>query len=632
MKKWFYFLLVSFGLTSQLCQGQAKALILPSISISAPYKLKESTFVNQILDSSQFASAQQGLIGMLAFKPSVYIKNYGPGSISSIAMRGTAAAHTAIIWKGIPINNAMLGICDLSQLSGMVLQNARIQEGGCGQMAVTENFGGILILGDNNLTSNVKDHFTLNFRIGSFHTNQNQFYSQFKFKKARIGLKFWNLTATNDFSFELEGLRQRQKHANRSNRGVEAEVSVPFSENIQFETALWVQENESEIPAAMFQSHSKARQRDQNFRLSSKLNWLLGKTQLQAGQGFTRDVINYVDPSSRIDSRNKVNNHFVWVDAKQTKDNWSFSGNIWASNANVETNNYSFTPVARRLAFTGNSSYQFPRQPFQINFQLRVENFRFSNIEKSGAVALPSFSMDWDLKSLGKLKAGLHRKMRLPTLNDLYWNPGGNSNLKPETGWTSDVCWNLNAKISKDFSLESDWQVYHSQINNYIQWLPRGYLWQPENVAQVKILGAGLSEKLTFSNGGNLVFVSVNFHLSHSVNTKKRFEGDESINKQLIYIPLWQNQLVLGWRNGKVEAQIWCQQTDKRYIDPSNSLYLNAFHTMNARLSYKFILEKNCSINLFGEGLNLTSVKYQSVAGFTMPLQQFSTGIQIQFF
>ena len=631
MKIRFVFLFLLCFLKGFCCVAQEKTIHLPTISVSAPYQLSCKSDNAELLDSGQFSNGIQNLGGLLAHRSSAYVKNYGPGNISTIALRGTAAAHTAIIWKGVPVNNSMLGSTDLSQINGAILNHAKIQEGGCGQMAVTENFGGILVLGENQKLSKEEDFFALNFGLGSFQTIQNQFSSRFRLFNATLGLKVWNLFSANDFKYKIEGLEKRQKHASRQNRGVEADFELPISKNLNLESAIWIQRNESEIPPSLYQEMSAARQNDENLRISNRLKWNYGKVQITAGQGFTNDVLNYYDPLSFIDSKSEVQNHLAWLEGKRENKNWSISGNFWTSLSTARTNNYSGEAVSNRMAFTGIVAYQFPKIPLRLNGQIRAEQYRFSQISRDQNAFLPSFSLDWTAGNYGVLRAGIHKKMRLPTLNDLYWSPGGNPDLVPETGWTSDFLFLKNVKVSKQIFLESEAQAYHSQINHYIQWLPNGYIWKPENVAQVQILGFGLSEKLSFRRERQEFYLFVNFHLTRSVNSEKRFEGDESKGKQLIYIPLWQNLVKVGWIHRNIDFQVWYQQTEKRFIDPSNSGFLNGFNTLNARFSLRVKSKQDFEFNFFGEGLNLSETQYQMVAGFPMPLRQFSGGVQIKF-
>lgn len=70
----------------------------------------------------------------------------------------------------------------------------------------------------------------------------------------------------------------------------------------------------------------------------------------------------------------------------------------------------------------------------------------------------------------------LKRIFRLPTMNDLFWSPGGNPNLIPESGWDLKASFSLRNKHNI-FKFEA----FAGRLNNGIIWRPNGLFWQPIN-------------------------------------------------------------------------------------------------------------------------------------------------------
>ena len=68
---------------------------------------------------------------------------------------------------------------------------------------------------------------------------------------------------------------------------------------------------------------------------------------------------------------------------------------------------------------------------------------------------IPALFVDGELIRGGKLvlKGSLSRNYRYPTLNDLYFQPGGNPDLKPEKGWSYDVGLDLQLGSGKPLAL-----------------------------------------------------------------------------------------------------------------------------------------------------------------------------------
>ena len=53
---------------------------------------------------------------VLTFNSSVFVKNYGRATLSTVAFRGTSPSHTQVTWNGMRINNPMLGMTDFSTI------------------------------------------------------------------------------------------------------------------------------------------------------------------------------------------------------------------------------------------------------------------------------------------------------------------------------------------------------------------------------------------------------------------------------------------------------------------------------------------------------------------------------------
>ena len=65
-------------------------------------------------------------------RTALYLKNYGPGQLSSITLRGTSARHTAVLWNGFNINLPSLGEADFSLLPVSGTTQIEIQPGPAG--------------------------------------------------------------------------------------------------------------------------------------------------------------------------------------------------------------------------------------------------------------------------------------------------------------------------------------------------------------------------------------------------------------------------------------------------------------------------------------------------------------------
>jgi len=122
---------------------------------------------------------------------------------------------------------------------------------------------------------------------------------------------------------------------------------------------------------------------------------------------------------------------------------------------------------------------------------------------------------------------------RWASLNDLYWKPGGNPNLLPETGFTlevlSEIKWKKNNRL---FSWNG--KGYWGKMANYILWLPSGNLWEPSQ--QPNSLQYGITNRLEWQYEGEKSQIQVwgqhNF----------QFAGDGISENSWAYVPTHQGQ------------------------------------------------------------------------------------------
>ena len=133
---------------------------------------------------------------------------------------------------------------------------------------------------------------------------------------------------------------------------------------------------------------------------------------------------------------------------------------------------------------------------------------------------------------------GYSHNYRNPSLNDLYWNPGGNENLKSEKGKTFDFDVNYNYE-KEDFNLDIKAGLYYSKVKDWIQWVPTNYrYWTPKNVSDVLARGLELHFRASYRYALWDFSLSGNYVYSHTTDESEYAQQYGSNGKQLIYIPL----------------------------------------------------------------------------------------------
>ncbi len=520
----------------------------------------------------------------------------------------------------------MLGITDLSLISGNLLRDSEIQEGGASHAAVSENFGGILFLG----SASAKSRFLeAGSGFGSFGSFKNWMSTSGKWKKWHGGLNIWHQKSRNDYSFINEGQRRRIEHAQKESQGLEGNLGFQISKYWKWSGAVWLQKTNRQIPAALYQSVSEAEQKDEALRTSHNLQFEKQNTRLQIGYGFTSEMLRYVDPISNILSISLVKQHFGWLNWEQRWGKLAFHNQVWTNYSNAETQNFERNAGMQRLALLNGLDWEMGKGMI-LKVQNRTEWYAYSHIQKSGLAHQPSLGLEFKSPFIGTWSAGFYGKMRLATLNDLFWNPGGNPNLQPETGWTYDLNWEKCILKARQWKWTVHGKGYFTQINQYILWQPQGWIWSPKNLGKVEIIGFEAANELEWKKDQNVWTLKGSLHANRARNMEARFEGDESVGKQLPYMPVIQSRAELQYRRKNKKIQIWHQYTGSRSVDPIGNQKLPHLQLFNLRAEGCFKMGKQYQIRLFGDCLNLMDKNYQMVLGFPMPGRQFNLGVQLE--
>ena len=202
---------------------------------------------------------------------------------------------------------------------------------------------------------------------------------------------------------------------------------------------------------------------------------------------------------------------------------------------------------------------------------------------------------------------------RNPTFNDLYWEPGGNINLKPESGWSNTL--GINWEKYQEFKkLQLGANIFSNIIDDWIIWLPTSTnIWKPQNVRKVWARGLELNNYWTQHLGEISFHFQNTYGFTLSTNKKTSAQNQNILDKQLIYIP---KNLLRTNLEVKYKTYFWFinySYTGKRFTNSNNTSYLPAFHLVDFNLG-KNTLIKNWNINTKLSINNILNTHYQLIA------------------
>lgn len=664
-------------MTCTACLYAGNPTMLRELTVSGRRPMKEIGLQKSVLDSAALKdNIALSMADVLAFNSSIFVKSYGRATLSTVSFRGTSPSHTQVTWNGMRINSPMLGMTDFSTIPAYFIDKATLLHGTSSVNEAGGGLGGVVSLGT---AAQYAPGFSAQYvqGIGSFGTYD-------EFARATYGSEHWNAStrvslssSDNDYTYTNRDKKENiyddshnivgQYYPRERNRSgafrdfhVLQEVYYTTGRGDRAGLNLWYVDSDRELPMLTTdygdETDFENRQREQTLR--AVMSWNRYRNtwsgSLRAGYIHTWMAYDYrreISPGNWAQmtrSRNKVNTYYAQANADYyPSPKWYFSGNISVhqhfvrsidrniSTQDGNTTNLGYDKARVELSAAATARWQ-PVDRLGLSLVLRQEVFG-----DRASAPIPAFFVDGLISKDGNVtvKASVSRNHKFPTLNDLYFMPGGNPDLRNEQGWTYDV--GATFSIGRDgvYTLDGGVTWFDSYITDWIMWLPtvKGFF-SPRNVKDVHAYGVELKVSLGLQPAKDwLINIDGSGSWTPSVNRGPVMtEGDRSVGKQLPYVPRWSASVNgrLAWRSWGFSYK-WCYYSE-RFTQSSND------NTLTGRLPQYFMsnvsLEKNLSIPLGDKvrrplGLHLKAVvnnlfdeDYLSVLARPMP------GINFEFF
>ncbi len=591
---------------------------------SRRFDFSDASMSVQTLDTSALSKLNATtLADRLNRESAIFVKSYGSGSLSTISIRGTGAAHSAVLWNGISLNSPMLGLYDFTLLPMFLLDDVKVQAGGNGPLVGSGGVGGAIFM-DANLDFRKRMQVKLFSTFGSFGQMQNGVAIEGSNGKLISKTKFYNQISKNDFEFKNpEGLRKVQTHANVKQVGITQDLSYGTESN-HVDVHGWFLMNEREIPALSLAQSSAQTQDDNSFRLAMNWSVLKQKWFWNVRGGFNQEEIRYVDPAARLNEFSRAINfqsdwelgYVITHHLKMMTQIAWYDGQAKAPSYEKQVDQQQIS-LGAKLIWEGRKLY--------LNGAIRQGYF-----DGKAIPFLPALSMRYQFLTSLSARADISKVYRVPTLNDRFWVPGGNKNLKPENGFSSAFGLTWNEKFDK-VSIGVNAGFFFAQLNEAIVWLPGANgIYSAQNIHELENKGfeGGVSVKYqikSWSFSG-----SVNTNIVSSVITASDPSYMSAIGKQLIYTPelQYRSQWSIAYKN--LELRYHHNYTGYRYTTVDHSHFLDPFALAEIHLAWTHQI-KATQFALSAGIKNLYNENYQAIAWRPMPGRSFHTGVLFTF-
>ena len=580
------------------------------------------------IDSALMLSMQgRNVSEYLSMFTPVYIRTYGPGALASASIRGGSAAHTQILWNGMPLNNPMYGQSDLNLMPVNTANQISLQMGGSALQTGSGAVNGVLHMQTNpiyglGLTGSG------NLSVGSFNSRYTAASAGFSNAIWAARLQYWEQSADNDFRYRNITLPGRpevqQQNAGFQNRGLQSGIGFRSRTIGQFQWDAMYLNTNRRIPPLMHQSVTAARQADAQFR--TVLNWEYNGSYLfyQIKTGISSEALLFHDSLSSIQSDNQSLFQFSEGSAgMHLARRHTIRAAYWQSYAEARADGYAgAVGIQKRYALI--LSYQYTSMDSSLllsgHGRQEIANQHTSNAMQTLPV-MPAIGIQKYVTPALLLKSSASGVFRLPTLNDLYWSPSGNPNLEAERGWNADA--GIDYRITwKQWVITPHTGIYYHHLDNRIQWQPGNFFWSPVNIAQTRAKGIEMHIRSEIKTQKYSAGLQVRYHRNRTYST-------EHTEKQLLYVPQNTTGATLfieknTWR--VLYSHAW---TGFVFTTTDNSRWLPAYHTADITVEKNIKLKKQ-NLKIWGSCRNLMNIEYQIMEGRPMPGRGFWCGIDLQ--
>ncbi len=569
----------------------------------------------QHINTNQLPSAS--IADALSDHPEVFIKNYGSGQLSTASFRGMSANHTLVTWQNIPLNSPSLGLTDLSLFPSRLFDKT-IYHSGAGRLQ--QAYGG--------LGGQVALYQQADTLIEHWHGQFQQSFSE---------LLGWNTSAVSTHVFQINKHRFHHdtrlstlfsKNQFRYKDDTQAGHPVVKAKNSQFrqlhlmeslswfpgslgklKTNIWLSDNRRQLP------FSPAEQEDRFIRAT--MNWETSKYNLQIA--YLNEEQIYNDEVINLNAQANTSRLFARANYYLQHKKWSWQSGLELIQDEARTGGYSIKKQQNIASFFSLLKW-YPLEDLIAYADIR-ETWRSTYFPNF----IYSIGLSYDILNAPKrylnLKFNQYKNIHYPNLNDLYWEPGGNSELNPEQILGVEV---ELEHIIRSFHQNRQTHIglsgFYSILNDRILWQPSNEynFWTATNVNKVRSNGldAYMILKQAISN----------FSFQGNINYSITYTTDLLTNKQLIYTPIQQGNFsfqIQGNEQLPLGLKYRHHITGKRYTTSDNTGFLSAYQSGDVSINYRF--SKRLNINSIVH--NLWNVNYEIIEGRPLPLRYIEIGV-----
>ncbi|MFU8861816.1 MAG: TonB-dependent receptor plug domain-containing protein [Cyclonatronaceae bacterium] len=459
------------------------------------------------------------------------VRDYGPGGISSISVRGFGPGQTQVLWEGIPVNHPMVGQTDLALYPASAFSTIEFVPGNSAAAYGSGSIAGTVHLG----SGSEEREATVTRTVGDFGMTRASIEVTEAAGPVTVSLGASGYKSENNYGY-FDRIRQREaERANADKQAFSLTGRVGYrSGRWKAGTVLWTGYNRGGVPGSVITGQTAARQDDNWIRWAGNAEFRHGTTRYYSHAYYSRHNLDYVDERTRTDSRSSSHSSGLttgftgYISQSITINGLLQGGRQW-----IDTNNYNRVRGRTFGAAALTGVVELPAG-FRLFPGLRTDLY-----SDFGLALSPSLGINLELfDRIVILRAQYSNDFSAPTMNDLFWSPGGNPALRPERGIGVEAGASVVWKHRSLFRIAIDGTIYRTAFRDGIRWAPAGgSIWSPANVGGLAAGGIELNQEFSLWAGSFKLDVYNRWMKTGISSGTARFEGDPAVGLQLPYVP-----------------------------------------------------------------------------------------------
>jgi vitamin B12 transporter len=637
--KFLFFILFCALLQASDVNAQDKTLHLDEIEVK---NIRDKfNGHNQSLDSREIGNSNSEDVGGLLQKfTGITVKNYGGvGAIKTISFRGISGTHTGIVLDGFLIQNNQIGQVDLSTLPTENLERISFINGGNEEELVPVsalNLGNYLSMSSFESTFPM-DQFSIrtHSKIGSFGYFDNYFAL-----KQRVSRSFYSVSGKyriyqGDFDYLYKNgnqpIQDKRSNNDLKDGGIVFSFGSLIGKSTRFFTSYQTNGFDKGLPGPIILYNGFANQRLQSTSQNLNSELIICKNKISSKFYFSgaHSNLTYNDPSFLNQAKNYtesyLNRYFqIGNTSKYTIKDSVLKLIFGAEHTFSELHTIQSTNgVPKRLqtqfivGITG--------QIYHLNYTMQVgkqfvnntEINRVANYQPLTTIFIIERSKP--IKWLGSPRISFKKTYRLPSFGELYYHQIGNTNLKPELVYQSNI--GSTFKVS---SIDTEIMVdaYRNYVEDKIVAIPTKnlFVWSIQNVGKVEVNGFDLN--MLFSSTIFRIKSTLKFGYSYQSVIDVTDPASPTYGHQIAYLPKHSlhGELTVSMNDW---VQFGCNSVynSTRYSLNENIAFneVASFFVSDIFLNMTLALKKNHSLKVGMTVKNCLNSSYESIKSFVMP-------------